>query len=40
MDIQLMNLEQAYEMDPELLSSTKRLPFCRCIEQVCELPAI
>lgn len=39
MDIQLMNLEQAYEMGLELLSFAKRLPFCRCREQICELPA-
>lgn len=39
MDIQLMNLDQAYEMGLELLDSAKRPPFCRCREQICELPA-
>ena len=39
MDIQLMNVEQAYEMGLELLGSAKRPLFCRCIEQICELPA-
>lgn len=38
-DIQLMNLEQAYEMGPELLSSARRPPFSRCIKQIYELPA-
>lgn len=38
MDIQLMNLEQAYEMGLELLDSAKRPLFCRCRSVSCQLP--